>query len=171
MYLYSESCYNLVPLDYTPEPIQYSFLPAPHPLHTNEPFSDENNSSEMKRILKSPSTQAEFDQNKKIMKGFFDTYLVALSPEDVANFGAKLIGCDYGKLIFDSQITMGKICHYKVVSDLFDNWIRRKGWKADLHEIQCILMEMGNTLMCDNMTFYIREKSNQFSRNLSMTLY
>ena len=112
-----------------------------------------------KRMLRYPENQEEFDRNVEIMKGFFDEYLMKLSVEDIAYLGKELLGCEYGKLLFEISITVGTICVHKLVSGLFDRWIRKTGWKADLHQVKCILKEMGNISMCHSLDCYIRELS------------
>ena len=131
----------------------------PPPRQLSLTASNEAKPTREMRMLKVPLTPAEFDHNKQIMKGFFDEHLVHLLPEDIANLGRKLIDCEYVKLLSDSSITLGRICPQKLISDLFDRWIRKMGWDADLCQIRCILVEMGNKLMCDNMDFYIRRRS------------
>ena len=111
------------------------------------------------RMLRYPDNQEEFDRNVVVMKGFFDKYLVMLSEQDIACLGKELLGCEYGKLLFEINITVGTICVHKLVSGLFDRWIRKEGWKADLHQVKCILKEMGNISMCDSLNCYIKEQS------------
>ena len=110
------------------------------------------------RMLRCPATREEFNRNLMVMRGFFVEYLVMLSEQDIACLGKKLLGCKYDELLFEINITDGKICVHKLVSGLFDKWIRKEGWKADLHQVKCILKEMGNISMCDSLDCYITEQ-------------